>query len=1107
MKSADFRTGTGPLILLLLAAVLAWAMPEEAVSADERPDIFVQMGHSGKVNAVAFSPDGRYALSGGEDYVLKLWEVSSGMEIRTFRGHRNWVTSVAFSPDGKYALSGSRDNTLRLWDMASGAPLRTFRADWITFAAFSPDGRHALAGSVNGTLTRWDIATGAEIGKIQGYSRDVVALSPDHRSVLSIGLSNTLTLRDAYSGREMKVFTGHSDEVRSAAFSPDGRYILSGSIDKTMRLWDASSGRQIRVFRGHSDWVQTVAFSPDGRQLLSGSFDNTLKLWDADGNVLRTFKGHSFRVHSAVFSPDGRQILSGGADFAVLLWDAADGRRLQVFIGFAREAACTAFSPDGSLALSGGPDRTLKLWDLAGGVEIRKFTGHSGPVTATTFSPDGRLALSGSEDTTIRLWDVKTGREIRVFKGHSKGINSVLFSPDGKQRALSTGLDDTQRLWDVQSGREIRTFKVKTGSMAVQAFSPDGRFAVSAGEDYVLKLRDLASGGEPVIMKGHSDFVHAVAFSPDGRQILSGGGGLDRTLRLWDAKSGKEIRTFRGHTDWVTSVAFSPDGRQVLSGSEDTTLKLWDAVTGSEIRTFRGHTGNVNSVAFHPDGRHVLSASGVGIRPISYHGSGGDSTIRLWDVSNGREIAQFISLMDDDWVVITPEGPFKGSRYGPAFLNVRQGNRVFGLEQFYDVFYRPDIVEAKLKGEDTAALDATNIEEALRNPPPQVAFQSVPKETAETKVTIGYRITAAGGGIGEVRLFHNGKLIQSDGFYRQAKAAPAGNATLLSYNARAIREDLRSINLVARQESGLGLMRTVPKGDVYEGSITVDAIPGENDVSLAAFNRSNSVQSILKTATFRSTLKADDPRMYILAVGIDEFKSRESNLRFAVKDAESFARRIQEQSRTQYRRENIHISSLINGDATKRNIQDRIHELSRTVKPGDVFVLFMASHGVIQSGLYSIVTHDYNGTLDSGSLLSSNEIMEISKNIKSLTQIYILDTCHAGGLDRFVSGLYDARMTVMARNMGLHMFASASSTQAALDGYRGRNGVFTYSLLEGLDNNRAADADGDSRVSIRELGAYARERTARYSKESGHTQTPVINHFGKDISVYVVRRQ
>jgi WD40 repeat protein len=673
------------------------------------------------------------------------------------------------------------------------------------------------------------------------------------------------------------------------------------------------------------------------------------------------------------------------------------------------------------------------------------------------FSTDGKQALSGGWDGngTLKLWDVESGREIRTFMGHSSDyvdslVESVAFSPDGRYILSGSGDPDrTLKLWDVASGRKIRTFK------------------------------------------GHSrDWVESVAFSPDGRYILSGSD--DKTLKLWDVASGREIRTFTGHSYVVKSVAFSPDGRQALSGSYDKTLKLWDVASGREIRTFTGHSRAVESVAFSPDGRQALSGS--------------DTTLELWDVASGGEIAQLVGFTDGEWVVMTPDGYFSASGNGPAHINVRQGNKVFGLDQFYDVFYRPDIVEAKLRGEDTTDLASTNLEEALRNPPPNVEFVNIPSETADNKVTIKYKITSTGGGIGEVRLFHNGKLIQSDGFYRQAKAPVSRKtSTLLANNSRAIKDDLRGLTIVSKKEDKHGPMDSTSKGKVYDGIVTVDAISGDNDIGLAAFNKNNTVQSILKTATFRSTHKPAEPHLYIFSVGINEYKSKGNRLSFAVKDAESIVEKLRQQSMTQYRAENIHVATLRDHSATKINILNKIKELSTAIKPTDVFVFFMASHGVLQSGLYSIVTHDYDGRLNNSKLINSNEIMEISKNIKALTQIFIFDTCHAGGLDNFVSGLYDARMTVMARNMGLHMFASASSTQEALDGYQGKNGMFTYTLLEGLNNNRDADLNKDNKVSIYELGAYAKEKTVKYSKEMGYTQTPVVNNFGKDTSVYVIR--
>lgn len=70
-----------------------------------------------------------------------------------------------------------------------------------------------------------------------------------------------------------------------------------------------------------------------------------------------------------------------------------------------------------------------------------------------------------------------------------------------------------------------------------------------------------------------------------------------------------------------------------------------------------------------------------------------------------------------------------------------------------------------------------------------------------------------------------------------------------------------------------------------------------------------------------------------------------------------------------------------------------------------------------------MLTHDYDGNISDTNLISSNEFVEISKKIKSLSQLFIFDTCHAGGVDIIVSGLYDASMSVLAKKMGLHIYA------------------------------------------------------------------------------------
>jgi len=112
------------------------------------------MTHDQTVSAVAFNPDGKYVVSGG-DTTARVWEASTGREAARMI-HDAEVTSIAFSPDGNHVISGSGDNTGRVWEAFSGREVvRLIHDDIVTAVAFSPDGRYVVSGSNDNTARIW----------------------------------------------------------------------------------------------------------------------------------------------------------------------------------------------------------------------------------------------------------------------------------------------------------------------------------------------------------------------------------------------------------------------------------------------------------------------------------------------------------------------------------------------------------------------------------------------------------------------------------------------------------------------------------------------------------------------------------------------------------------------------------------------------------------------------------------------------------------------------------------------------------------------------------------------------------------------------------------
>ena len=176
------------------------------------------------------------------------------------------------------------------------------------------------------------------------------------------------------------------------------------------------------------------------------------------------------------------------------------------------------------------------------------------------------------------------------------------------------------------------------GGFCYATFSPDGTKIVTAAKDNTARIWCAQTGRELRTLP-HADWVRHAVFSPDGTKIITGGSEL--TARIWYAESGRLLQRLEGHgetegfhvvggvqrrfANWVYPAIFSPDGKKVLTTGGDKTVRIWDVETGKELHKLEGHLDHVRIIVFTPDGKKAISASQ-------------DANVKIWDVDTGKEL-------------------------------------------------------------------------------------------------------------------------------------------------------------------------------------------------------------------------------------------------------------------------------------------------------------------------------------------------------------------------------------------------------------------------------------------------------------------------------------
>jgi WD40 repeat protein len=301
--------------------------------------LYICQGHSGRIAAVAWSPDGKYIASASYDKTVLVWNATNGQQLLTYQGHNARVNAINWSPDSKYLVSASDDQSAQVWEATTGEQIRSYNGH-------------------NGPLL-------------------TVAWSPDGKCIASAGEDTTVQVWDATTNELITKYEDHSDKVHCVVWSPDGHYLASGGKDRRLRIKELDKVREERsflsklffprygqkTFSGYDGPINALAWSPDSKRIAIVASNHHIRVRDIHLNTEFTIgESWSKMKNTIAWSPTNKQIIAiGGNDKAVRVWNTST-KKQYVYYGHSGYVMTVAWSPDGSRLASGSVDRTLQVW-------------------------------------------------------------------------------------------------------------------------------------------------------------------------------------------------------------------------------------------------------------------------------------------------------------------------------------------------------------------------------------------------------------------------------------------------------------------------------------------------------------------------------------------------------------------------------------------------------------------------------------------------------------------------------------------------------------------------------------------------------------------------
>jgi WD40 repeat protein len=777
--------------------------------------------------------------------------------------------------------------------------------------------------------------------------------------------------------------------------------------------------------------VGSIAASPSGRWLVTAPADRVLRLWDLENGL------EAARLFGLAAEPRALAVSEGHVA-------AASGRRVQIWTTAGRAAPAIELPQDVTALAFAGSDRLLvgRADGMIGeyaldGRELRSFPGHRGAVVGLAVTRGATALASGDANGTLYTWDLASGAG--ASGANVPGLTALAFAPDGS--SFATGQRDGSVLLWARGGQQLGRAMRHRGAVTSLDYAPNGRVLAATGGEKVVRLADVARRSEMKGIEAHTaDATGAVFEGRYGRLISTGKDGIVRATEVGDDQPKPLLRMVSTSRGWA---AIDDNGR--FDGSIDALREIAWGTRDKEVAIDR-LSDRFNRPGLIP---LMLAVQPPKLQAVAVAPTPAPTPPPAPAPAPPPVVAPAPAPTPPPVVTPAPVPSLPAPAPAPTAAEIE------ALRQQ---------LAAKAAPPPTATAKA--LTESIAKAPTVALVE--PKNGAEIdadNIEVVVQVTDAGGDVDEVRLYHNGKLVQDKGD-RAAAVTVRGGGKRVVQNFR------------------------------------IELAPGPNTIRATAFSKAR-VESEPAQITVNAKLQTAKPNVEVLAVGINEYKNPGLNLNYGVSDAKGITAFFQRQKKLFG---DVRTREVLNAQATKDGILQSIAAL-RATKPDDLVVIYLAGHGMTtEDGTWYFVPHEVvyperDEQLAAHGISGAMLQQEIAK-LGARKVLMLIDACKSGGAVVAFRGFEERKaLRQLARAAGVHVVAAAAQDQLAGEIVRLNHGVFTYAVLEAL-NGAADGSPKDGVVSVRETLSYVETRLPELSQQyRSKAQYPVVDSRGMDFPV------